>query len=153
MIKQFNNRRVKCPLIRKKVAVSTGTPVEEIVPWFFEDGRMAIAVMDGDNIAGIITRNDIIKHYYAGILTPRMTVEQVMTKNPTVFKGKRTVRNIRKFLDAAEIRHVPVLNEQDEFVGVTSDTIVLKAALKKLRCEGDEMKRFFLGGDYSCQPL
>jgi CBS domain-containing protein len=49
------------------------------------------------------------------------TARDLMTKNPVTLRVTATVKDAVQILQSMEIRHLPVVNEDDELVGMISD--------------------------------
>ncbi|HET8938052.1 MAG TPA: CBS domain-containing protein [Polyangiales bacterium] len=49
------------------------------------------------------------------------TARDLMTKNPVTLQVTATVKDALLILQSMEIRHLPIVNEQDELVGMVSD--------------------------------
>ena len=145
MFKDLTEDEAHMPMLKEHVAVHSGTPVKQVIPWFFTENRLAIAVIKNGDVIGIISRNDIIHNYYEDRIKARTTVDDVMTRNPVVFEGHASPTDMVDFIDNNHVRHIPVTNDAGEFVGVTHDLIILKDAATKALKEREETKQFFLG--------
>lgn len=49
------------------------------------------------------------------------TARDLMTKNPVTLQVTATVKDAMQILQSMDIRHLPVVNEQDELIGMVSD--------------------------------
>jgi acetoin utilization protein AcuB len=49
------------------------------------------------------------------------TAKDLMTKGPVTLRTDATVRDAIQLIQSMEIRHLPVVNEQDELIGMVSD--------------------------------
>ncbi|MCL1837591.1 MAG: CBS domain-containing protein [Treponema sp.] len=56
-----------------------------------------------------------------------MIVSRIMTKNPIVFHPDVSLTDARSLMDREKIGHVPVLNKNDELVGLVTREDLLKA--------------------------
>ncbi len=145
MFKDLTHNDTHCSILQNNVAVPTGTPVKQVIPWFFNENRLAIAVIRKGEVIGIISRNDIIHNYYDGLINNKTTVDDVMTRDPIVHEGQGNASDMVDFIDEKHVRHIPVTDENGNFIGVTHDLIILKEAADKARKDQEETKQFFLG--------
>ena len=81
-------------------------------------------VMDGDNgaarLIGIFTERDFVNRVVAAGVDVSTPVEKVMTPGPKVVRASGTVQSAVEMMEAGGYRHLPVVGEQGEPVGVLS---------------------------------
>lgn len=50
-----------------------------------------------------------------------MLVEKIMTSPCTTIQGNQSIENALDLMTQKEIRHLPIVNEKDELLGIISD--------------------------------
>ena len=80
-------------------------------------------------LIGIITQRDIrLARFAMSLESPTTTVKDLMTSEPFVVKRDETVRNILKLMFEKKIQRLPVVNDNEQLIGL----IVQNQILKKL---------------------
>jgi len=80
-----------------------------------------VPVVDGKKIIGVITDRDIVIRLIAeGKDASNAKVNEVMTKNVRSVKEDASVDEVLRLMKSAEVRRVPVVNRNDEIVGIVS---------------------------------
>ncbi|HVS30699.1 MAG TPA: CBS domain-containing protein [Thermoanaerobaculia bacterium] len=80
-----------------------------------------VPVVDGKKIVGLITDRDIVIRAIAeGKNIGDVRVSEVMTKNVKSVKEDSTVDEVLSLMGSAEIRRLPVVNTNNELVGIVS---------------------------------
>jgi CBS domain-containing protein len=80
-----------------------------------------VPVVDGKKIIGLITDRDIVVRAIAdGKNISDVRVNEIMTKSVRSVKEDSTVDEVLNLMGNAEIRRVPVVNTNNELVGIVS---------------------------------
>lgn len=80
-----------------------------------------VPVVDGKKIIGLITDRDIIVRGLAeGKNLENVRVNELMTKSIRSVREDSSVDEALELMGSAEIRRVPVVNQNDELVGIVS---------------------------------
>jgi len=80
-----------------------------------------VPVVDGKKIIGLVTDRDIVVRCIAEGKNPlEAKVNDVMTKSVRKVKEDATVNDVIGLMSSSEIRRVPVVNHNDELVGIVS---------------------------------
>lgn len=80
-----------------------------------------IPVIDADNVIGVITDRDIVLRSTAEGRNPNeTTVEEVMTKEFFFLYEDEDVKEAAKVMSERQVRRLPVVNRQEELVGILS---------------------------------
>lgn len=81
-------------------------------------------------IAGIITERDIIRGIAdRGAAVLSFKVEDLMTKEVWSCKASDLIKDVMQQMSVRRIRHVPVLDEKGDLVGIISSTDIVKYRL------------------------
>ena len=70
-----------------------------------------------------------------------MRVSDVMTSRPFTIRHDRRLQAVQSMLEWGAFRHVPVVDDHDFFVGIVSQTDVLRAAASELDPETPKVER------------
>ena len=104
-------------------------------------------IMEEGKILGILTERDIVKLTAEELVFEKMSVAEVMTQ-PVVTLAKKNLKDIFAALflfRRYRIRHLPVIDEADNLIGVISPETIRQAMrpanLLKLRRVGDVMSK------------
>ncbi len=80
-----------------------------------------IPVVDGKKIIGLVTDRDIVVRGVAGGKDlNNCRVNEVMTKQVRSVKEDASVREVLDLMSGAQVRRVPVVNRNNELVGIVS---------------------------------
>lgn len=80
-----------------------------------------VPVVDGKKIIGLITDRDIVVRGIAeGKTLENMRVNELMTKNVRSVREDSSVDEALELMSGAEVRRVPVVNQNNELVGIVS---------------------------------
>jgi len=78
-----------------------------------------LAIMDGPEVAGIVSERDLVRALAGGADPDEMTVSHVVTTDPRYLTpGDRAITALEIML-LAKVRHLPVIDE-GELVGIVS---------------------------------
>jgi CBS domain-containing protein len=81
----------------------------------------ALVVLEGGRIAGMFTERDVLRRVVGEVRDPAHTrVEEVMTTEVVCCRPETTLDEARGAMMNRRIRHLPVINDQDEMVGLVS---------------------------------
>lgn len=105
--------------------VDPSTPLAEVYRRLDEEQAVAILVCEGDELVGIFTERDALYLSISGT-TPETPISEVMSRDPiTLSKHDKLVAAIHKMAEEG-IRHVPVLGDSDEEIGLIGGRDILK---------------------------
>ena len=80
-----------------------------------------VPVVNGKKIIGLITDRDIVVRLVAeGKDVANARVNEVMTKNVRSVHDDASVDDVLRVMKGSEVRRVPVVNKNDEIVGIVS---------------------------------
>jgi len=80
-----------------------------------------VPVVDGKKIIGLITDRDIVVRGIAeGKNLENVRVNELMTRNVRSVREDATIDEVLEVMTRAEIRRVPVVNAQDELIGIVA---------------------------------
>jgi len=111
---------VKHVMIEDVVTARPNLTVKDIVGTLNEKHVGSIIILDDkEKLVGIFTERDAIRIMASGVPldTP---VEQMMTKNVATIGEEASLEEAKRLIISHGIRHLPVLNNKGELVGLLS---------------------------------
>jgi CBS domain-containing protein len=130
-------------------SVTPGTLVVDALSKLAEKDIGALLVVEGGQIAGIISERDVVRKIAAtGIFEPRGTVSEFMTPDVFTISPTQTIEDCMALMTEQRIRHLPVV-EDDKLVGMISIGDVVKAIITSQEFTIDQLTKFIDGGGYN----
>ncbi len=85
-------------------------------------------------LVGIITQRDIrLARFAMNLESPNKTVKDLMTPEPFVVKKDPTIKHALALMFDKNIERLPVVNENNELIGLLLQTNILKSLLEHLK--------------------
>lgn len=99
-----------------------------------------VPVLSNGKLVGIISQNDILRLSFGGIFEEHgesdlgmfemLRLEHIMVSNPSVVNTSNTIVEVAKLFVDSNFHAVPVVNDEEEVVGIVSTTDVIRYFLK-----------------------
>ena len=105
----------------------------------------AVMVMEGDKVAGILSERDIVRGLAQAVdvcLTAK--VSDLMTADVFVCNEDDTVEHLMATMTAKRIRHLPVVGNAGQVVGIVTIGDVVKSRLDETRMEADSLRDYVM---------
>jgi CBS domain-containing protein len=130
-----HNESVTKIMSRNLITVHHGDPVSKVRQLIREHGVHHVPVVNGDQLAGIISYSDVLRVSYGdtfnaddravdAALDHTMTIEQLMAKDVSVLSEQSTIREAAEILAQGRFHSLPVVNG-GKLVGlVTSSDLI-----------------------------
>ena len=80
----------------------------------------SLLVMEGEDLAGIVTERDVLKIVGEGQDPKSVSLRDAMTKDPVTIARDASIKEAAEIMFQKWFRHLPVTNEQGKVVGVIS---------------------------------
>jgi len=100
-----------------------------------------IPVVDGKEVAGIISRTDINRLTFGSLFENQegadeavltmLSVSQVMTARPRLVKTDATVKDVAEIFAQEEFHALPVVDDNAALVGIVTTTDIIKYLLEQ----------------------
>lgn len=130
---------------RRIIAVSPDSSVLEAIKIMAEKSIGALAVMDGDNLVGIMSERDYArKVIIKGRASETTRVAEIMTTDVITTSGSRTVNECMNTMTEQKIRHLPVV-EQGKVVGMISIGDLVQAIIADQQEEIEQLEQYISG--------
>ena len=112
--------------------VSPDTPVTEAAELMESEDVGALPVLEGDELAGMITDRDIVIRAIARGKDPRgMPVREVSTRDVVAIRGDEDLSEALKLMASHQVRRLPVVDDSNHLVGVLAQADVAREAREK----------------------
>lgn len=95
-----------------------------------------VPVLSGEKLVGLISATDMLKMTFTAYggddrafdayLDHEFNIEDVMTQSLTTLKDQNTVRDVATLLSEGLYHSVPILDEDDNFVGIVTSTDLVR---------------------------
>ena len=111
---------VKHIMIEDVVAAKRNATIKDVVRTLYEKHVGSIVITDYDHkCVGIFTERDAIR-IIANEVPLDTPVDQVMTKNVVTIGEEASLEEARRLVMSHRIRHIPVVDQKGELVGLLS---------------------------------
>jgi CBS domain-containing protein len=114
---------------RDLLTVSPGEPLQEVAQRMVDRDVGAVLVMEGSDLAGILTERDVLRAVADGIDEEATLVRDRMTPHPETLDADDTTEHAAVLMIHGGFRHLPVM-EQGEVVGVLSIRDLVRVVLE-----------------------
>lgn len=102
-----------------------------------ERGRLVGIVTLGDLRQAEPSETDLLRQFEMKDLLSKQTVEKIMTWEPITVLPEMTLRQAARLMLNYKIAGLPVV-ENDELVGIITESDIFRAMVQRLTCEGVE---------------
>jgi CBS domain-containing protein len=108
-------------MTRNVMTATSDTSLQEAARLMAENNIGMVAIRNGDDIEGVLTDRDIVVRAVAEGRPPRETpVSQAMSTNLVTCREDQTVEEAAQLMQEHRMRRLPIVNDQNELVGVVS---------------------------------
>jgi CBS domain-containing protein len=115
------NRHIRDVMTPNPECVSEKDSIRDVARIMKDQDTGVVPVVDGKRIIGLITDRDIVVRGLAeGKNLENVRVNELMTKSVRSVREDASVTEVLEMMGNAEIRRVPVVNSNDELVGIVS---------------------------------
>ena len=105
--------------------VSMETPISEVAQLMESEDIGSLPVLEGDQLAGMITDRDIVVRAIAQGKDPRgMPVREVASRELVTVYADDDLSNALKKMASQQVRRLPVVDEENRLVGVLAQADV-----------------------------
>jgi len=116
-----NSRHVRDVMTLNPDCVSDNDSIREVARIMKSSDTGVVPVVDGKKIIGLITDRDIVVRGLAeGKDLGTAKVNEIMTKSVRSVREDATIGEALQLMSSADIRRVPVVNGNNELVGIVS---------------------------------
>jgi len=126
-------------------SVSPDTPVYDALALMAEKGIGAVLVMDGEDVAGIMSERDYArKIVLKGKTSSTTPVSEIMTENVICVEPAQPIEEIMALMVGKNIRHLPVLDD-GKVVGIISIGDVVRELISEQKFLIEQLESYIRG--------
>lgn len=135
--------KVRDVMSNRPRCVSPDTPVSEAAELMASEDVGALPVLDGDQLAGMITDRDIVIRAVARGKDPRgMPVREVSTREVVTVRSDEDLSEALRLMASHQVRRLAVVDDGNRLVGVLAQADVAhEASVKSVGEMVDEISR------------
>jgi Predicted signal-transduction protein containing cAMP-binding and CBS domains len=111
---------------RKPVTADLNATLSDVAKLMKENDVGSVVITEGNKPVGIITERDLV-YAVADGLSPETPVTKVMSYDPVKVRQDEDVSSALSLMVSRNIRHLVVVNDERDLVGVVSSKDMLKA--------------------------
>ena len=116
-----NDKQIRDVMTPNPACVSAKDSIRDVAKIMAREDTGVVPVVDGKKVIGMITDRDIVVRLVAEGKDPaNAKVNEAMTKNVRSVKEDSTINEALQVMSNAQIRRVPVVNTNNEIVGIVS---------------------------------
>lgn len=132
-------------------SVKPTTTIYEALELMMEKNIGALLVSDQGKLVGIFTERDYArKVVLKGKASKDTTIKQVMTENPVTVSPDSSIDDCMKLMTSRFIRHLPVLQPDNELAGMISIGDVVKFVIDEQRYIIEDLETYITGHHSEC---
>ncbi|MBI4145462.1 CBS domain-containing protein [Candidatus Woesearchaeota archaeon] len=114
-------------MTKNPVTVPPGTSLQKCAKVMSDKHVGSLLVKDGPGVVGIVTEQDIVRKAVIKDLSASKTnVDDIMAMNLIVVKTSQDLADAIQLMRANNIRHLPVMDEREQFVGFITSKDILR---------------------------
>lgn len=135
--------RVSDLVKRPPLSIPPGTSVRDAVRVMYDNGVGSIIIVLEGKPVGVFTERDLLRLVAMGV-SLEARVEEFMSRNVVAVKTSDSIIKAATLMSEKRIRHLPVVDEKGELVGVISirDIVEYLSKLAAERLAEAEMREF-----------
>jgi CBS domain-containing protein len=114
------------------VTMSSASSLAEAASVMSQKRVGSVLILDGEQLAGILTERDIVRAISHDIGAPRDEIAHWMSAAPKTVSPASTLEEARDLMDRSHIRHLPV-TEGTRLVGMLSMRDLIKVGAGSIR--------------------
>ena len=127
---------------RSCVTTHADCPLDDLIVILAERRIGTVVVVDRDQqVIGIVSERDIIRHLSTGGTTANTFAKNIMTSKVITVENNVTSAQLMQLITEHHIRHVPITCD-GKLVGIVSIGDVVKRLLEKYEQEAELIKQF-----------
>ena len=124
--------RIREIMTSRPRSASPETPLSQVAELMSSEDVGAMPVVDGERLVGMVTDRDIVVRAIAEGKDPRgMPVAEVMSRDLLAVRPDDDLRDARELMAAHQVRRLPVVDEDDNLIGIVSQADVALEAKEK----------------------
>lgn len=124
--------KVRDVMTDRPFTVSPDTPISEVAEVMEREDIGSVPVLEGDQLAGVITDRDIVVRAIAKGKDPRgMPVREAWTREVLAVRQDDDLSDAMNAMASYQVRRMPVVDDENRLVGVIAQADVALEAKEK----------------------
>jgi len=125
------------------VVIDPTASVTELVA-ILRDRNLGAVVVSGDGrtVDGIVTERDVVRHLADGPEFLSAPVSTIMTSVVHTCTPDDSVRSLMETMTNERIRHLPVVDDQQQLGGIVSIGDIVKTRMEELEAEQEQLQAY-----------
>jgi acetoin utilization protein AcuB len=125
------------------ITVAMDTTLPEAHKLMIEHQIRRLPVMKNGRLVGMVTRGDVrgaepsdatsLSIWEINYLLSRLKIEEIMTAQPVTTRADATIGEVAERMLAHKISGLPVMNDQDELIGIITESDIFRMIVKNWR--------------------
>ena len=112
--------------------VTPETPVTEAAQLMATEDVGSLPILDGERVVGVVTDRDIVTRAVAKQKNPQgMPVREIASTDPVTVRADEDLSEALNLMASHQVRRLPVVDEDDNLVGVLAQADVAVGAKEK----------------------
>lgn len=105
----------------------------------------AVVITNGTKMEGILSERDIMNKIVSNnLIASECKVTDFMTSNLITIEDSENLESALKLMEEKKIRHLPVINSKNEYVGILGIRDIMRAVLKKMEDENETLSQYIM---------
>ena len=118
--KAFGNEKVWHLKLHTPLCVEEGTTLRDTIRQMQERNTGCVNILRKKRVVGVFTERDILRKVIMARFPLDEPISKHMTEEPVVASKDASVGEIISIMEQNEVRHVPLVDNRREFVGIVS---------------------------------
>ena len=128
-------------------SIGPDVSVADLIRSLCEHGVGAVLVVDdSDEIVGIVSERDVVRALGANAPALSEIVSSIMTREVVTATDAAEVADLMQLMTKRRIRHVPILSEANDLVGMVSIGDVVKNRMDELEADRSALMDYVTHG-------
>ena len=128
-------------------SIGPDVSVADLIRSLCEHGVGAVLVVDdSDGIVGIVSERDVVRALGANAPALSEIVSSIMTREVVTATDAAEVADLMQLMTKRRIRHVPILSEANDLVGMVSIGDVVKNRMDELEADRSALMDYVTHG-------
>ena len=128
-------------------SIGPDVSVADLIRSLCEHGVGAVLVVDdSDGIVGIVSERDVVRALGANAPALSEIVSSIMTREVVTATDAAEVADLMQLMTKRRIRHVPILSEANDLVGMVSIGDVVKNRMDELEADRSALMDYITHG-------
>jgi predicted transcriptional regulator len=148
-----NMASVKYLLEQKEIntlwTITPSASVFEALELMAEKNIGALPVVENNKLVGIFSERDYArKVILKGKSSKKTKIDELMTRQVYCIPPNKMIEDCMMVMSAKHIRHLPVVDEQNQLMGILTMRDIVKALIKEKEAAIEELETYIQGGFY-----